>query len=694
MNSPRPIVMPQVVDESEIVMSENNNIEEVYEIFAVFHDSNIPCCSNGGCGNSRELKELTIECLLSRNSCKEATLISKPTRNVLRDYQGDNLLLAYPIQFPYGIGSRDAAGLERVGTEYLKYLCSLSHPNFHQSNWVCVLYNMFERRRMITASYLKTSEEERQLFCNISSEDIAAALVRYKDKKFGNGAADIFFKKMRAVTGSMAHSAQGARTARQKMFAMVASLGLPCVFFTISPEDGVNFRIRVLSKGGKGSECPPGLGLDEDIYRHFLMEGEKIRIEYPGLCAVDFENVIAIVIEYILGWDTRNKCNKPDYGCFGDLEGWTYAVEEQGRKTLHAHFLLWIRGWNDIVKDLGTREGRERYEKEVCKYVDRVTSTYMFGMNPKLLPNVCHPNCTRIGTGIEGFLKCTVQDLRQLRLKHGETSFGDKKLLCCPSCNVKVSSEDLVMERLRNYFGDALIAENESLWSSLNYISKGQLLMEMEILHEMVPPKSHSCLKKYIPSAKVKFILSASTIFGCNTNVIAGVDGGSIMYCTCYVSKNTEMDDVKHFGVAAKQMVKKLQERIMDRMALENEDEEEEISSIGMKGLIGAVLMATKEHKVAAPMASYLIRNHSRFHFSHDFAYVNIDNFLKDVHEDFNISANEKGFVCLKSNVANYLYRPKELEDTCVYFFWLNILLANQQKPVSIGQSHIQAKMS
>ncbi|KAG7353499.1 helitron helicase-like protein [Nitzschia inconspicua] len=336
-------VMPQVVDESEIVMSENNNIEEVYEIFAVFHDSNIPCRSNGGCGNSRELKQLTVECLLSRNNCKDATLISKPTTNVLRDYQGDNLLLAYPIQFPYGIGSRDAAGLERVGTEYLKYLCSLSHPNFHQSNWVCVLYNMFERRRMITASYLKTSEEERQMFCDISSEDIGAALVRYKEKEFGNGAADIFLNKMRAVTGSMAHSAQGARIARQKMFAMVTSLGLPCVFFTISPEDGVNFRIRVLSKGGKGSECPPGLGLDEEIYRHFLMEGERIRIDNPGLCAIDFENVIDIVVEYILGWDTRNKCNKPDYGCFGDLDGWTYAVEEQGRKTLHAHFCYGLR---------------------------------------------------------------------------------------------------------------------------------------------------------------------------------------------------------------------------------------------------------------------------------------------------------------------------------------------------------------
>ncbi|KAG7353498.1 hypothetical protein IV203_002853 [Nitzschia inconspicua] len=227
-----------------------------------------------------------------------------------------------------------------------------------------------------------------------------------------------------------------------------------------------------------------------------------------------------------------------------------------------------------------------------------------------------------------------------------------------------MSSEDLVLERLRSYFGDVLRAENESLWSSSNYVSKCQLLMEMEILHEILPPKSPAHLKKYTPSARMKFILcalrnlhtsmhcmkcfkkgvecqmklpslpsiktqvmfvekmtqwfdwkgnnvprplslcvpkrahadsfvnvyheAASTIFGCNTNVVAGVDGGSIMYCTCYVSKNTEMDDVKHFGEAAKQMVKKLQQRIMEN---EDEQEQEEISSIGMKDVNGPVKM-------------------------------------------------------------------------------------------------------
>ncbi|KAG7368583.1 hypothetical protein IV203_031326 [Nitzschia inconspicua] len=79
--------------------------------------------------------------------------------------------------------------------------------------------------------------------------------------------------------------------------------------------------------------------------------------------------------------------------------------------------------------------------------------------------------------------------------------------------------------------------------------------------------------------------------------------------------------------------------------------------------------MATKVHKVAAPMASYLIRNGSRFHFSHNFSYVDIGSFFKAIQEDLNISADEDGSVFLKSSVSNYLCRPKELEEVCVYDF-------------------------
>ncbi|KAG7363147.1 helitron helicase-like protein [Nitzschia inconspicua] len=653
-------VTPRIVDESESVASGNNNIEDVYEVFAVFPDNNVPHHTTGGCENSGELKELTIKHLLSKENCKEVSLISRPTRNILRDYQGDNLLLAFPVLFPYGLGSRDANDEPRLGTGYLRHLCCLSERNFHQATWVCILYNMLERQRLIRASYLKTREEEREMFCQISCNDIAGAMARYTDNVFGNHPADIFLRRMRAVTGSMSHCAGAARKARQRMFAMTAALGLPCVMFTVTPKDGINFRIRVMFKGEKGSETPPNFVLDEETLCTFISESEHIRFDHPGLCAIDFENVIGITVEHILGWDLNKNINKPGYGFFGDLDGKTFAVEEQGRKTLHAHFLLWIKGWGKLRSGLGTAKGHEEYVKQVSKYGDRVMCTRLHGFSSRLVPKVCHNDCSNTGEGTEGYQKCTTQDLRQLQTKQGETSLGAKKILFCSVCKASLSSEDVTLQRLKKYYGDALAGEDENFWSSSRYLTKCRVLMEMEVLHSMLPPKY-----AYV-NVHSEF---ASILFGCNTNVITGVDGGSVMYFTCYVSKNAEKEDNKHFADAAKHMVKNMQQQMADRKELLDIELEEEASSVGLKGMIGAALMATKVHKVAAPMASYLIRNGSGFHFSHNFSYVDIGSFFKAIQEDLNISADEDGSVFLKSSVSNYLCRPKELEEVCVYDF-------------------------
>ncbi|KAG7362094.1 hypothetical protein IV203_025760 [Nitzschia inconspicua] len=505
-----------------------------------------------------------------------------------------------------------------------------------------------------------------------------------------------------------------------------------------------------MANGDAGSDVPPSPMSDEEVLRKYISESQTTRLENPGFCSVDFENVIAIVVEHILGWDCKEHANKPSYGFFGDLDGWTYAVEEQGRKTLHAHFLLWVKGWNKLSQNLGTVKDCQRYEMQLCKYADNIMCTHLHGSSAKFIPNVCEEGCSNTSVGIEKYQKCTAQDFRELRTKHGETSFGKKNLVQCPSCHGTASSEDLIVQHLKRFLGNVSTDQNDRLFSMSHYVSKCRLLMEMKLVHEMLPPRRTLSAKdiermRYTPSSEIKFIVTAlrnvhssehrkscfkkgcecqmkipspdttktlvlfddvqtkwydwrgndisralsicapkrahvdafvnvnnsfvSTLFGCNTNVATGLDGGSVMYCTCYISKNTEKEDSEHFASAAKHMVKRMEQRMMERMVIDSEEQEEEDSSIGLKSMIGAALMATKQHKVAAPMASYLIRNGSRFHYSHFFAYVNIGSFFKDVHEDFNISADGDGKVFLKSSVANYIYRPKELEGVCVYDF-------------------------
>lgn len=63
-----------------------------------------------------------------------------------------------------------------------------------------------------------------------------------------------------------------------------------------------------------------------------------------------------------------------------------------------------------------------------------------------------------------------------------------------------------------------------------------------------------------------------SFLFDCNTNVATGVDGGSVFYMTCYVSKNTFEEDSDHFNKAAYNMAKKMNESIAEQTTSEESD--------------------------------------------------------------------------------------------------------------------------
>ena len=104
-----------------------------------------------------------------------------------------------------------------------------------------------------------------------------------------------------------------------------------------------------------------------------LNELGAIRIKYPGLCALNFEFLLDIVLEYLVG----DNCAKK--GVFGIIDGFGVAVEEQGRKTLHAHILVYVKEWNKILEDLNSRSPRTRREAEakVKAFVDDVMSTQL-----------------------------------------------------------------------------------------------------------------------------------------------------------------------------------------------------------------------------------------------------------------------------------------------------------------------------
>ena len=67
----------------------------------------------------------------------------------------------------------------------------------------------------------------------------------------------------------------------------------------------------------------------------------ETRSFYPGLCALDFSNILHLIVRHVIGWDNEGKTFKN--GAFGTVLAFYGAVEEQARKTLHVHFILWLQ---------------------------------------------------------------------------------------------------------------------------------------------------------------------------------------------------------------------------------------------------------------------------------------------------------------------------------------------------------------
>ena len=183
----------------------------------------------------------------------------------------------------------------------------------------------------------------------------------------------------------------------------------------------------------------------------------------------------------------------------------------------------------------------------------------------------------------------------------------------------------------------------------------------------------------------------ASKLENMNTNVITGLSGSSIMYVTCYASKNTYKEDTADYAKAGRRMIYKIQEA--QEGSNEGDIDDIQKSKNGVRALLGACILTTRSHVVSAPMASYLTRNGSRFRYSHDFSYLSVGGFdSDDINEYHLFKGVESTF--LSSVLANYTCRPTELKDICVHNFYSKYTTARKdnnktkKKKLSFGKSH------
>jgi hypothetical protein len=134
--------------------------------------------------------------------------------------------------------------------------------------------------------------------------------------------------------------------------------GIPAIFLTITPDDLRNFRIMVYSlsphKVTSFGEVDTKTLSESDILLDFNVR-RKARVDHPGLCAEEYQRMMELVIRHLFNWDIETQRSN-GVGLFATILAWCLAIEEQGRKSLHGHYLLYVENWNRVMNILQQRK--------------------------------------------------------------------------------------------------------------------------------------------------------------------------------------------------------------------------------------------------------------------------------------------------------------------------------------------------
>ncbi len=104
------------------------------------------------------------------------------------------------------------------------------------------------------------------------------------------------------------------------------------------------FKIRIIclfSRSFSQHELPSLKCSEEHCIADFILRKDA-RLKNPGGCSLEFQSIMQILIECLLKWDIKTK-SSTGKGILGTALAFAGANEEQGCKTLHRHWQIWVK---------------------------------------------------------------------------------------------------------------------------------------------------------------------------------------------------------------------------------------------------------------------------------------------------------------------------------------------------------------
>jgi hypothetical protein len=336
-----------------------------------------------------------------QNGKWKTELTARPTSEQEHDYIDDTLGDAFPLQFPYGFtglkGDPAVAIINpkpvRKRIDVFRKLLRHRKPCFHYPLFNLIVENLI----MKDTIFLQT-----QMFCNVKSSETNTMGEKYgtmsPDKlekaiqdsrynrsiQYSNSSEHQFLRSIHSTCGKLPHSNEACLDARRVYFSYLMKFGIPAIFLTITPDDLRSFRVVVYSLSSTNvsayGEVNTETFSESDILSDFNIRRDA-RVHHPGLCAEEYQRLMELVIKHLFNWDIKQHTSN-GMGLFGEVLAWCLATEEQGRKSLHGHYLVYIKNWNRVMNIL-----QRKKDEATChgdwKYSDALVSA------KKLFSNAC-----------------------------------------------------------------------------------------------------------------------------------------------------------------------------------------------------------------------------------------------------------------------------------------------------------------
>ena len=368
----------------------------------IFPDASLPETTNGGFESQDQLKQFVLR--NQQENRWSATLHARPLAKVLADYEGDTIAQAFPLHFPYGhTGLAEDQAMEKMKKlpKNQRYMSRnrlgvmqkfLQHRNpvFHSPRFNLIVENLIMKEQIFqsTCVYCSVKHSDGSSMADrygtMTSDDLQNAITAAQQdhgSRHSSKPANRYLKSITAACECLPHSNEAARQARRVYFSYLMKYGLPAIFLTITPDDKRNFRIVLYSCKGRVlpfGEVDVNSMNDSEIMADFRLR-EDIREKYPGLCAEECNRIVMLVIKHLFAWDEEKQCSTGK-GIFGELLAWCLATEEQGRKTLHGHFLLFMKDWDVVLTQLQVvgSEGFTFAKAKVKAFFENACSAQLF----------------------------------------------------------------------------------------------------------------------------------------------------------------------------------------------------------------------------------------------------------------------------------------------------------------------------